>query len=160
MERSRLAKGTLLGWYRELVAHNYDGSKKRCTGRPRIAGEIQRLIVEMARDNPGRDYTRIRDALENPGHSVGRNTIKRVLIENGIHPAGLRGTTWAKFLRAHWGAIAATVLSFATRGSEESCVPARERRRGRPGFANLRADSVVAMHIPAFGRRRAGATCC
>jgi len=44
---------TLLRWYRELVANKYDGSKKRGPGRPRIAGEIQALILEMARDNPG-----------------------------------------------------------------------------------------------------------
>jgi putative transposase len=39
---------------------------------------------------------------------VGRNTIKRILLETGFDPAGLRGTTWSTFLRAHWGAIAAT----------------------------------------------------
>ena len=98
----------LLRWYRELVARRYDGSQKRGPGRPRIAGEIQRLIVEMARENPGWGYTRIRGALDNLGYSVGRNTIKRILIENGFDPAGLRRTTWAAFLRAHWGAIAAT----------------------------------------------------
>jgi len=64
----------------------------------------------MARENPGWGYTRIRGALENLGYSVGRNTIKRVLLENGVDPAGMRGTTWATFLRAHWGAIAATDL--------------------------------------------------
>lgn len=59
-------------------------------------------------ENPGWGFTRIQGALENLGYEVGRNTIKRVLIENGIDPAGLRGTTWATFLRAHWGSIAAT----------------------------------------------------
>ena len=39
---------TLLRWYRELVAQKYDGSSKRRPGRPRIEGEIQRLIVRMA----------------------------------------------------------------------------------------------------------------
>ena len=34
---------TLLRWYRELVAQKYDGSARRGPGRPRIAGEIQRL---------------------------------------------------------------------------------------------------------------------
>lgn len=102
--------GTLLRWYRELVARKYDGSKKRGPGRPRIAGEIQGLILEMARDNPGWGYTRIRGALENLGYAVGRNTIKRILLENGFDPAGFRGTTWSTFLRAHWGAIAATDL--------------------------------------------------
>jgi putative transposase len=55
-------------------------------------------------------YTRIRGALENLGYNVGRNTIKRILLENGFDPAGFRGTTWSTFLRAHWGAIAATDL--------------------------------------------------
>ena len=99
---------TLLRWYRDLVAKKYDGSEKRGPGRPRIAGEIQRLILEMAGDNPRWGYTRIQGALENLGYTVGRNTIKRVLAENGIDPVGRRPTTWKAFLKAHWGAIAAT----------------------------------------------------
>jgi len=97
---------TLLRWYRELVARKYDGSKKRGPGpgRLRIAGEIRGLILEIARGNPGWGYTRIRGALENLGYAVGRNTIKRTLLENGFDPAGFRGTTWSTFLRAHWGA--------------------------------------------------------
>jgi hypothetical protein len=81
---------TLLRWYRELVAAKYDGSSQRRPGRPRIEGEIQRLIVRMALENPRWGYTRIRGALMNLGHEVGRNTIKRVLAENGIDPAGRR----------------------------------------------------------------------
>jgi transposase InsO family protein len=100
---------TLLRWYRELVARKYDGSRKRGPGRPRIACGIQRLIVEMARERVG--ATRASEALSRTlGYSVGRNTIKRVSLENGIDPAELRGTAWATFLRAHWGAIAATDL--------------------------------------------------
>ena len=99
---------TLLRWYRELVAKKYDGSGARGPGRPRIAGEIQSLIVEMADDNPRWGYTRIQGALANLGHTVGRNTIKRILAENGIDPAGLRPMSWRTFLKAHWGAIAAT----------------------------------------------------
>ena len=99
---------TLLRWYRELVAQKYDGSARRGPGRPRIAGEIQRLIVEMASDNPRWGYTRIQGALANLGYTVGRNTVKRVLAENGIDPAGRRPMSWKTFLKAHWGAIAAT----------------------------------------------------
>ena len=99
---------TLLRWYRELVAKKYDGSARRGPGRPRIVGEIQRLIVEMAMDNPRWGYTRIQGALANLGYTVGRNTIKRILAENGIDPAGRRPTSWKTFLKAHWGVIAAT----------------------------------------------------
>ena len=99
---------TLLRWYRELVAQKYDGSARRGPGRPRIAGEIQKLIVEMASDNPRWGYTRIQGALANLGYTVGRNTIKRILAESGIDPAGRRPMSWKTFLKAHWGAIAAT----------------------------------------------------
>jgi transposase InsO family protein len=91
-----------------LVAQKYVGSTKRQLGRPRIGEEIQRLIVRMALENPRWGYTRIRCALMNLDHEVGRNTIKRVLAENGIDPAGRRPMAWKTFLRAHWGAIAAT----------------------------------------------------
>jgi hypothetical protein len=64
----------------------------------------------MALDNATWGYTRIRGALYNLGHEIGRNTIKRVLLDNGIDPAPLRnkGMSWETFLKAHWGAISAT----------------------------------------------------
>jgi Integrase core domain. len=99
---------TLLRWYRELVAQKYDGSASRGPGRPRIAGEIRNWIVEMASDNSRWGYTRIQGALANLGFTVGRNTIKRILAENGIDPVGQRSMSWKTFLKAHWGAIAAT----------------------------------------------------
>jgi len=99
---------TLLRWYRELVAAKYDGSAKRLPGRPSVKAEIQELIVKMAVENPRWGYTRIQGALWNLGYTVGRNTIKRVLLQNGIDPAGLRTMRWSTFLKAHWGAIAAT----------------------------------------------------
>lgn len=99
---------TLLRWYRDLVAEKYNGSGKRGSGSPRVAREIEDLAVRMAIDNPRWGYTRIQGALSNLGFTVGRNTIGRILIEQGIDPAGHRATTWSMFLKAHWGAIAAT----------------------------------------------------
>ncbi|MCH7709923.1 MAG: helix-turn-helix domain-containing protein, partial [Myxococcales bacterium] len=72
-----VAPDTLLRWYRRLIAKNYDGSKARKPGRPRTAVEIEELILRMARDNARWGYTRIRGALRNLGHEIGRNTIKR-----------------------------------------------------------------------------------
>ncbi|MCP4603897.1 MAG: helix-turn-helix domain-containing protein [Proteobacteria bacterium] len=80
---------TLLRWYQKLIAQKYDGSEKRGPGRPRIAGTIQELIFSMARDNAGWGYTRIKGALKNLGHEVGRSTIQRILRENGFDPAPL-----------------------------------------------------------------------
>jgi transposase InsO family protein len=101
---------TLLRWDRRLIARKYDGSQTRSPGRPKTAAEIEGLIVQMARDNPRWGYTRIRGALHSLGHEIGRNTVKRILLENGFDPASLRrrGMSWKTFLKAHWGAIAAT----------------------------------------------------
>ena len=99
---------TLLRWYRQLIARKYDGSKNRRQGRPKTALEIHDLILTMARENPRWGYTRIRGALFNLGHEIGRNTIKRILLENGFDPIRKRGMSWETFLKAHWGAIAAT----------------------------------------------------
>jgi hypothetical protein len=48
--------------------------------------------------------------LRNVGYEIGRNTIKRVLKEQGIDPAPMRGKSgdsWATFIKAHLGAISA-----------------------------------------------------
>jgi len=70
---------------------------------------VRRLIVRFATENPGWGYTRIRGALRNLGHDVGRKTIKRVLREYGIEPAPARGKrmTWATFLKTHLGVLGA-----------------------------------------------------
>ena len=69
-----------------VLLKKYDGSKTRKPGRPKTAVEIEELIVQMARDNPRWGYTRIRGALYNLGHEIGRNTVKRILLENGFDP--------------------------------------------------------------------------
>ena len=101
---------TLLRWYRQLIAKKYDGSTARKSGRPKTAADIEKLILDMASNNPGWGYTRICGAIYNLGHVIGRNTVKRILLDNGIDPAPLRskGMSWSTFLKAHWGAIAAT----------------------------------------------------
>ena len=112
---------TILRWYRELVAKKYDGSARRGPGRPRTAAEVVRLLVEMATRNTSWGYTRLRGALKNVGYAVGRNTIKRILKEQGIEPAPERRRqySWATFIKAHLSAITAAdfftveVLSWA-----------------------------------------------
>ena len=100
---------TLLRWYRRLVAKKYDGTSQRARSRPRRSVDIVELVLRMAIENAGWGYTRIRGALFNLGHEIGRNTIKRILLEAGIDPAPERSKrmSWSAFLRAHWGAIAA-----------------------------------------------------
>src|ERR671913_1805524 len=49
---------TLLRWHRQLIAQKYDGSGKRSPGRPRTAGEIEALVVQMAVENRDWGYRR------------------------------------------------------------------------------------------------------
>jgi hypothetical protein len=42
---------TLLAWHRRLIAQKYDGSGKRGCGRPRKSGEIEDLVVRLAKEN-------------------------------------------------------------------------------------------------------------
>src|SRR5947209_2722075 len=60
----------------------------------------------MPEENPTWGYTRIRGALKNVGHRVGRSTIARILKSQGIPPVLQRPTSWRTFLQAHWGVIA------------------------------------------------------
>ncbi|MFP6903867.1 MAG: integrase core domain-containing protein [Verrucomicrobiota bacterium] len=100
---------TLLRWHRQLVAEKYDGTQgKKRVGRPPVMLEIRRLVIRMAEDNSSWGYTRIKGALMNVGHEVGRTTIARILKEEGIVPAPDRSTKWSTFLQAHWEVIAAT----------------------------------------------------
>ena len=55
---------TILGWYRKLVANKSDGSKfRRSVGRPKLDEETERLVMQMARENPSWGYDRIVGAL-------------------------------------------------------------------------------------------------
>lgn len=101
---------TLLRWHRQLVASKWNYSQRRGPGRPRVMNTIVDLILGMAQENPSWGYTRIRGALANLGHQVGRATIANILREHGIEPAPERDrhTRWSTFLKAHWKCLTAT----------------------------------------------------
>jgi hypothetical protein len=77
---------TILRWYRELIAKKYDGTSQRQGGRPGTATSLQRLVVQVATENPSWGYTRIRGALCNLGHELGRNTIRRTSRSEAWNP--------------------------------------------------------------------------
>jgi hypothetical protein len=50
---------TLPAWYRKLIANKFDGSKfRKSWGRLRVDKETERLVVRMAKENPGWGYDR------------------------------------------------------------------------------------------------------
>jgi hypothetical protein len=95
---------TILAWFRKLAAQKYDSSKARKAGRPRKAVDVRKLVLELARDNPGWGYTRIRDSLRGLKIEIGRTTVANILAEAGIEPAPERNCkrTWQLFLKSHW----------------------------------------------------------
>lgn len=95
---------TILGWYRKLIAKKFDGSRfRQRVGRPRIAEEIERLVVRMAKENPSWGYDRIVGSLANLGHRLSDQTVGKLLRRHGISPAPKRkqSVSWMDFIRAH-----------------------------------------------------------
>ncbi len=90
---------TLLRWHRRLVDRRwtYGG---RCA-RPPIGGEIRALVLRLARENPRWGYQRIAGELNGLGIAVSATTVKKILRQAGLAPAGSRGgPSWRAFLRA------------------------------------------------------------
>src|SRR5499425_2377530 len=95
---------TILGWYRRLIAKKFDGSRfRKRVGRPRIAEEIERLVMRMAKENPSWGYDRIVGALANLGHRLSDQTVGNILRRHGLAPAPKRKQTvsWKDFIRSH-----------------------------------------------------------
>jgi putative transposase len=100
---------TIPNWYRRLISRKYDGSRNHGPGRPPTPEGIREIVVRMARENPRWGYTRIQGALYHLGHQIGRNTVKRILEEQGPDPAPMRRkrTFSTTFLKAHVEVMAA-----------------------------------------------------
>jgi putative transposase len=90
---------TLLRWHRRLVARRwtYPGQP----GRPPIGREIRELVLRLARGNSRWGYKRIAGELNGLGLAVSATTVRKLLRQAGLGPAGERaGLSWREFLRA------------------------------------------------------------
>src|SRR5919109_2868252 len=102
---------TILGWYRRLIANKFNGSRfRKRVGRPRVAEEIERLVLRMAKENPGWGYDRIVGAMANLGHRLSDQAVGNILRRHDISPAPKRKqtTSWKDFIRAHMAVLVAT----------------------------------------------------
>lgn len=87
---------TLLRWHRRLVERRWS-----YPSRPRIDAEIRALILRLARENPRWGYRRIAGELAGLGIRVSATSVRKLLREAGLGPAGQRGgLSWREFIRS------------------------------------------------------------
>jgi putative transposase len=99
---------TILRWYRRLVACRWTCTDRRRPGRPPTVAAVRKLILRMARDNPGWGHRRIQGELARLGHQVAPSTVWEILDAAGIDPAPRRcGPSWRQFLSAQVHAMIA-----------------------------------------------------
>ena len=103
---------TLQRWYRRLVVQAPSRTPRdKRLGRPRVAAEIEQLVVRMAHENPRWGYRRIQGALSNLGYYIDNTTVRNILRRNHIDPAPIRGKagmTWSQFVKMHLEVLQAT----------------------------------------------------
>src|SRR5712691_7774556 len=102
---------TILAWHRKFVdQQGVSAPQRQSVGRPRIAKELEDLVVRMARENRSWGYDRIVGALINLGYRVSDQTVGNILKRHGLPPAPERKktTTWQEFIRFHLDVLLAT----------------------------------------------------
>jgi putative transposase len=90
---------TLLRWHRQLVARRWTYPARQ-PGRPPIGAETRELVLRLARENPRWGYQRLAGELAALGLSIAATTVRKLLREAGLGPAGRRaGVSWREFIR-------------------------------------------------------------
>ena len=103
---------TLQRWYRRLVIETPSCQPQgRPLRRPRVAAEIEQLVIRMAHENLRWGYRRIQGALSNLDYHIDNTTVRTILRRNHIDPAPIRvkaGMSWSQCVKLHWEVLAAS----------------------------------------------------
>lgn len=103
---------TVLRWHRELVARRWT-YPTGVQGRPPIGGDVRELVLRLARENDRWGYQRIAGELGSLGLEVSATTVRKILREAGLGPAGKRGgLSWREFIRSQ--AVSVIACDFFT----------------------------------------------
>jgi putative transposase len=90
---------TLLAWHRRLVARRWTYPGRR-PGRPRIGREVRELVLRLARENQRWGYHRITGELHGLGIRISATSVRQILRNAGVGPAGQRGgISWHEFIQ-------------------------------------------------------------
>ncbi len=81
-------------------------------GRPKIARNMRKVVIRLAKENAGWGYRRIVGELRKLRLKLGRSSVRRILKEEGLTPSPTRRgradeTTWRKFIRLHLDTLVA-----------------------------------------------------
>src|SRR2546421_12451039 len=91
-------------------------SRAHRNGRPPIGSELRELVLRLARENPRWGYQRIVGELNGLGLAVSATTVKKILGQGGLGPAGWRcELSWRDFLRAQAKACSQSTSSRSRR---------------------------------------------
>ena len=116
---------TLLRWHRLMVAKHWTCARR--PGRPPISKKRRALIVRLARENPRWGYQRIVGELKGLAIVVSATTVKKILREAQLGPAGTRkGPSWREFLPAQAKSVIGLIAVWTWRRR----MAGRQRRRG------------------------------
>ena len=94
---------TILRWHRELVRRKWTYRRANPGGRPAISGEVEALILRLARENARWGRRRIQGELGKLGHAVSASAVRAALRRHRVPPAPQRqhATTWRAFIQHH-----------------------------------------------------------
>jgi putative transposase len=94
---------TVLGWHRDLVRRKWSYAHRNQGGRPKMALELEHLILRLARENPRWGYGKIEGELLKLGDGASRTAIRNVLKRHNIVPAPVRsGSIGWRRLMTHY----------------------------------------------------------
>ena len=102
---------TILAWNRTFADQQVDTSEPpKSVGRPRVAREIEGLVLRMAQENRSWGYDRLQGALKHLGSTISDQTVGNILKRHGLLPAPQRKktVTWREFVRIHMDLLGAT----------------------------------------------------
>jgi len=94
---------TILKWHRELVRRKWTYRRTNPGGRPRIPGEVEALVLRLARENPRWGHRRIQGERAKLGHAVSASAVRAALRRHRVPPVPerRRATTWRDFIQRH-----------------------------------------------------------
>ena len=97
---------TVVAWHRQGFRLYWRFKSRKRLGRPKIDGEIRKLIRQMSQDNPTWGVPRIKSELALLGYQVAESTVAKYMHRQNKPPS----QTWKTFLLNHAAEIAAIDL--------------------------------------------------